>query len=72
MASAGFELRKWYSNSAELRNYMGCDEGSSIKLRKVLGLIWNIDDEFVFDLGEMVEYAAFYKEIYFTFWCNFF
>ena len=58
MASAGFELRKWYSNSAELRNYMGCDKGSSMKSRKVLGLIWNIDDEFVFDLGEMVEYAA--------------
>ena len=56
MASAGFELRKWYSNSAELRNYMGCDEGSSMK--SILGLIWNIDDEFVFDLDEMVEYAA--------------
>ena len=58
MASAGFELRKWYSNSAELRKYMSCEEESGTKSRKVLGLSWNTDDKFVFDLVEMVEYAA--------------
>ena len=55
MKSAGFELRKWESNSEELRKYMKC-EGERI-LKKILGLVLNTDDEFVFDFEELVKNA---------------
>ena len=57
MGSAGFELRKWFSNNPEVRKYMGCNENEGQKSRKILGMMLNNDDEFVYNLEEMVEYA---------------
>ena len=47
------DLHKWYSNSEELCRRMGCiqDEG---KLKKVLGVLWNKYNEFVFDFRGIV------------------
>ena len=48
MASAGLHLRKWFLNSKELCGRMGCIQ-DDLKLRKVLGVSWNVHNEFVFD-----------------------
>ena len=49
LAEAGLDLRKWNSNSSELRNYMNCeDDGKDV--RKLLGILYNNNDEFLFDL----------------------
>ena len=54
LADAGLDLRKWDSNSPELRKYMNsADDGKDIK--KLLGVSWNKNDDFVFDFSEMVE-----------------
>ena len=57
MNLAGFELRKWYSNSAEMMKYMKCEDEDNSKLKKILGMVLNSEDEFLFDLSEMVAYA---------------
>ena len=54
MKEAGLELRKWDSSSEELRKYMHCiDEGKDLK--RILGIPWNREDEFVFDFSELAE-----------------
>ena len=55
MASAGLDLRKWDSNSPELREYMNCEEDKDIK--KILGILWNRRDEFMFVFSELVAEA---------------
>ena len=55
ISRTGLDIRKWYSNSAELRKYMGCANGAEMK--KVLGGIINSDDEIVFNLTDIVKYA---------------
>ena len=56
MASAGLHLRKWFSNSKELCGRMGCIQ-DDLKLRKVLGVSWNVHNEFVFDFRSIVAEA---------------
>ena len=57
LAEAGLDLRKWNSNSSELRNYMNCeDDGKDV--RKLLGILYNNNDEFLFDFSEMVNENA--------------
>ena len=58
MKSAGLELRKWESNSPELRNYMNCDSDVGSKSKKILGMLWNSNDEFVYDFVELVKEAS--------------
>ena len=56
MFAAGFELHKWYSNSDELKQLMNhCKD--DIQLKKVLGVSWNNNDEFVFDFSQIVKEA---------------
>ena len=67
LQAAGFNLRKWYSNSKKLTIDInkeedvasGADEEStddySRDNRKVLGILWNTNDEFVFDFQEVVK-----------------
>ena len=56
MARVGLELHKWYSNSKELRRLMNCTE-RDVKMKKVLGVLWNQNDEFVFDFKGLVAEA---------------
>ena len=56
MARVGLELHKWYSNSKEPRRLMNCTEGD-VKMKKVLGVLWNQNDEFVFDFKGLVAEA---------------
>ena len=57
MEEAGLDLRKWDSNSEELRRYMKCTEEEK-EMKKVLGLLWNQQDEFVFDFTDAVAVAS--------------
>ena len=53
LADAGLDLRKWESNSLELRQYMNSeDDGKDVT--KVLGISCNKNDEFLFDFTDMV------------------
>ena len=52
MEEAGLDLRKWDSNSEELRKYMNCVEEKK-EVKKMLGLLWNQNDEFVFDFTDL-------------------
>ena len=56
MAEAGLDLRKWDSNLPELREYMNCVEGKEMK--KILGILWNKNDEFVFDFTAVATEAS--------------
>ena len=58
MKSAGLELCKWESNSPELRNDMNCDSDVGNKSKKILGMLWNSNDEFVYDFAELVKEAS--------------
>ena len=60
----GFELRKWNSNNKELMDKIYVEENENsyehgkncLGLRKVLGIIWDIEKElFVFDFDEIVQ-----------------
>ena len=55
MKSAGLDLRKWESSLQKLREHMNCD--GDILEKKVLGLTWSAEDEFVFDFVQLVNYA---------------
>ena len=55
MSKAGLELRKWDSNHPELRKYMNCEEKD---LKKLLGILWNRNDEFVFDFSAVAAEAS--------------
>ena len=60
--SGGFLLRKWNTNSRELQQFFDEKESPELKgssrLKKVLGVEWNLDsDEFVFRFGEVIALA---------------
>ena len=57
MKEAGLELRKWGSNSLELQNYMNGSDCPERPEKKILGITWNHDDEFVCDFSKVVEEA---------------
>lgn len=56
MENAGLQLRKWFSNSGELRQAMGVSEVEGGG-KKVLGLNWGENDDIKFDLGEIVKFS---------------
>ena len=58
---AGFDLRKWTSNSSKLMNKVEMNEAHDFtpigknSTRKVLGITWDIkSDEIIFDLSDLV------------------
>ena len=62
LKTAGFNLRKWYSNASELSDnihqleVLGAEE--IVKLsddKRVLGISWNKNDEFTFEFTDIVE-----------------
>ena len=63
MSAAGFCLRKWVSNNANLQAYFDRKEGKvsdNLASRKVLGVEWDArSDEFVFSFAEGLVLARF-------------
>ena len=61
MSEAGFDLRKWASNSTELMQLINKYEQSGNEgdnLQKVLGISWNTEsDKLIFDFEELVNEA---------------
>ena len=64
MRNAGFDLRKWASNSSELMNKIKMNETHNFipidknSTRKVLGITWDIkSDEIIFDFSDLVAEA---------------
>ena len=57
MEEAGIDLRKWDSNSRELRKYIKCAEEEK-EMKKDIGLLWNTQDEFVLYYTEVVAVAS--------------
>ena len=64
--SAGFNLRKWTSNSKELMNLIRAQESIEVNesysphpSHKILGINWNVDrDEIFYEFQEIHEYAS--------------
>ena len=62
LKSGGFHLRKWNSNSKELQAFFDEKESPELKgssrLKKVLGVEWDLDsDEFLFRFDEVINLA---------------
>ena len=59
MADANFDLTKWQSNDAELRNYISGTNSPQTErksIRKILGLNWDfMNDQFIFEFNDIVE-----------------